>query len=88
MDKVNRANQPYFVRDRGLTWNKPLNCIDAIRLHFKLDELMKDVRADRMLYCGHERMAIDLEDMSVLYHRMPEGLADGCQFKLVRGAPG
>jgi len=52
MDKLNYANYPWYIQSDDKILNKPLNCIDAIRLNMKLDELVEDPKKDKRVFCG------------------------------------
>lgn len=92
MKKINDANYPYFIQTKDpKKWNKPINDIDCMRIHFTTDDLKTNPNADPKIYCGMERLTIDISKKidenicgEVTYHFRRKGMPEE-KFYLVRG---
>ena len=52
MKKINLVDWPYFIQTKDKKWNKPINNIDCMRIHFKIEEIQNNPDADKKLFCG------------------------------------
>ena len=59
-----------------------------MRIYFKLEEIEKDPNTDKKLFCGLQKMTLDLESNIVKYHYKPKGLPENEIFYLVRSETG
>lgn len=55
-------NKQYFILDSKKGWDKPLNCIDSIRLNLKLNEIKENpYGVDKELYFHEFEMTANLD---------------------------
>ena len=60
MKKVNLIDYPYNVETKDKKWVKPINNMDCMMIYFKLEDIRKDPKCDKKLFCGLQKMTIDL----------------------------
>ena len=84
MDKINRVDRPFSIQTKDKKWNKPINNIDCMRIYFKQEEIKKDSNAEKKLFCGLQKMTIDLETNTVEYHYKSKDMPENETFYLVR----
>lgn len=60
MGKLNEAIFPYYVRGFDGGYLEPINCIDCIRIKWRIEKLKKEPWADKKMYFPTEFLEIDL----------------------------
>lgn len=60
MTKLNQINQPYFIQNDDVSFKEPLNTLDCLRLHIRLQKLKNGKTHDQKIYLPSLRMEIDL----------------------------
>ena len=88
MEKMNQIDFPRFIQTQDKTINKPLNNFDNISVYLKLEEIKRNPEVDKKVYCGFEKITIDLETFTVKYHVKTPDLPENETFYLVRSETG
>lgn len=54
-----------------MTVSIPINCVDCIRIYFKIKELEQDAKEDGTLWCPIHQLTVDLNEMKVILDSNP-----------------
>jgi len=76
MDKINQANQPYFIQNKSKTINIPINCIDSIYIHIIKNEPYENPEEDIKFWSPYHQATFDINMMTVIFDNKHEEVYD------------